>query len=120
MTWKYSVSTGRLTHNEVVISSAGYSGTYGYINRPECEEYSDRGPIPAGKYKIGSPFKRGKQKEVMHLYPVGHKAHGRDGFLIHGDKAGAYRAASTGCIILPAGVRHRISASGDKDLQVVP
>jgi hypothetical protein len=44
---------------------------------------------------------------------------GRDGFLIHGDSVENPGTASHGCIILPRAVRDQISASGDKQIQVV-
>lgn len=55
----------------------------------------------------------------MNLDPVGHAAHGRTLFRIHGDSRLSPGTASEGCIILPRHVRAQISASGDIDLVVV-
>lgn len=54
----------------------------------------------------------------MNLEPVGHIAHGRTLFRIHGDSRLNPGTASVGCIILPRHVREQMSASGDIDLVV--
>ena len=54
----------------------------------------------------------------MRLEPRGHNAHGRDGFLIHGDNPALNGSASEGCIILGKPLRELIAASTDKDLNV--
>ncbi len=44
------------------------------------------GPLPRGEWSIGKAFKHDKLGPVaMRLTPVGHKAHGRDSFLIQGE-----------------------------------
>jgi hypothetical protein len=118
MAWKYSQSTGRLTYNGKLVAT-GYSGSYGYVNRPECEMYKDRGAIPSGTYRIGAGFKRGRQNDVMRLEPTMNVC-GRNGFLIHGDIARADHKASEGCVIFGPAIRHRISTSGDRTFQVIP
>jgi hypothetical protein len=88
-------------------------------NDHEKESVRDVGPIPCGEWTIGDEFKHEtKGPIVMRLTPVGHKAHGRDGFLIHGDNSKMDRSASNGCIILSRELRERISKSGAKKLIV--
>ena len=55
----------------------------------------------------------------MSLTPVGHLAHGRTAFLIHGDSIKHPGDASEGCIILGPHIRTRIAASGDTVLNVI-
>jgi hypothetical protein len=55
----------------------------------------------------------------LRLEPVGHNAHGRSAFLVHGDSRKAPGTASEGCIILPPTVRAAVWASGDRELEVV-
>ena len=57
----------------------------------------------------------------LRLEPArGTDTHGRSAFLIHGDSKSQPGTASEGCIILPPTVRAAISASNDRDLEVVP
>lgn len=115
--WSYDISSGRLTHDGQLIGS-GYSGKKGvWRNNPSrCAEVA-KGPLPPGRYKIGSPRTSAKTGPyVMPLTPVGHTAMGRAAFQIHGDdKEGD---ASTGCIILNRPLRTKIWESGDHDLTV--
>ena len=53
----------------------------------------------------------------MNLDPVGHNAHGRTHFRIHGNNAS--NDASEGCIVLPPAVRRLIAGSADNRLEVV-
>jgi hypothetical protein len=55
----------------------------------------------------------------MDLSPVGHDAHNRLNFRIHGDNKHLNHTASEGCIILPKSIRLRIGHSLDKLLHVV-
>lgn len=57
--------------------------------------------------------------DVLPLTPIGHNAHGRTGFFIHGDSVARPGTASEGCIVLPHDVRVRLNAGTDKTLQVV-
>lgn len=93
------------------IIGKGYSGKKGASrNNPQAEEKPQEGPIPKGLYKIGAPIKhRRLGKMAMPLYPVGHTAHGRTGFYIHGDNAAG--DASTGCIIMPMNTRGLIAGA---------
>jgi hypothetical protein len=55
---------------------------------------------------------------ILLLNPVGHTAHGRRSFQIHGDSVSRPGLASTGCIVLPREARIAISTSGDTTLIV--
>ena len=46
----------------------------------------------------------------MRLAPRGHRAHGRDGFMIHGDNPALNFSASQGCIILGLVLRELIAS----------
>jgi hypothetical protein len=81
------------------------------------------GPIPRGRYTIGPPHHGHRTGAyVMDLTPVGHDAHRRTEFQIHGETVDPNRPrgeASTGCIVTPRNVRERIFRSGDHVLEVV-
>ncbi|MEO6339536.1 MAG: tlde1 domain-containing protein [Caulobacteraceae bacterium] len=99
-------------------SVVGYSGAGSGRNNPDLEGVVDVGPIPAGMYSIGraqnSPH---LGPIVMALTPIGHKAHNRTGFMIHGDNLS--HSASHGCIILPRIVRTAIANGKLHVLEVV-
>ncbi|MBX3479991.1 MAG: DUF2778 domain-containing protein [Caulobacter sp.] len=118
--WTYRQSSGLLLHDGLRIgrgySGAGVDRAEGRDN-PEMDAFVARGPIPRGLWRIGRP--RNSRRVGLHamdLTPVGHDAHGRSAFMIHGDNAAGN--ASRGCIILSRPLRERISASGDRDLEV--
>jgi hypothetical protein len=120
MPWRYSQSTGRLSCNGIPVA-IGYSGAPTAKNNATYETVRFTGPIPRGRYRIGRPHDTTAHgPHVLALTPVGHNAHGRDGFLIHGDSRSAPGTASQGCIIIDINARHQISASGDNDLEVIP
>ncbi len=80
----------------------------------------DVGPIPRGEWSIGDEFKHEILGPVaIRLTPVGHKAHGRDSFLIHGDNDKGDKSASNCCIILLRDLREQIYKSKIKKLLVV-
>lgn len=118
--WTYDQSSGRLTHNGKFIAT-GYSGANIGRNNPDLEHKVATGPIPRGRWKIsGPPYNSANVGPyAIRLSPVGHSAHGRSAFLIHGDSAKRPGQASKGCIILPRNVRELIWNSGDRDLEVV-
>lgn len=119
MTWEYSQTTGQLTHNGQPVA-VGYSGLGAGRNNPGAEQQRNVGPIPRGTYVIGIPARHPtKGPLTMRLTPVGHRAHGRDNFLIHGDSREHPGEASQGCVILNNAIRSRISTSGDGTLEVV-
>ncbi len=122
MPWNYEQSTGRLYLNGTLVGT-GYSGA-GFTaetgrNNGAMENVADTGPIPTGRYSIGRPHRSARTgPHAMSLTPMGHNAHGRTAFQIHGNNA--TNNASNGCIILPRDVREQISGSGDSDLTVDP
>lgn len=118
MTWRYSQSTGRLTHNGRVVAT-GYSGAGQGRNNHAMQATANVGPIPTGAYTIGERHDTDTHgPHVMRLTPRGHGALGRSGFLIHGDNR--THTASEGCVILDRSVRDRISTSHDGTLEVTP
>ena len=119
MPWQYHQRTGQLTWNGRQVAT-GYSGYRAGRNNPLAEQLRDIGPSPRGEYRIGTSSNvPGKSSVTMALSPVGHSAHGRDGFLIHGDSRAHPGFASHGCIVLDHGTRVRIATSGDRVLEVV-
>jgi hypothetical protein len=124
MPWEYSQSTGEL--HQVVNGhrtrvGIGYSGRNSGLNNPASENQANTGPIPRGVWMIGNPRRsRNTGPHVLDLSPIGHNAHGRTNFQIHGDNTTPQpNDASRGCIILPRNVRETISKSGDNVLNVV-
>jgi hypothetical protein len=118
MAWEYSQSTGQLRHNGRAVG-VGYAGNGAGKNNPRMEMMPEVGPIPRGRYQISRPYDtEGHGPHVMKLDPLGHTAHGRTAFLIHGDNRRSPGHASKGCIILSRYVREQISASGDPFLDV--
>lgn len=113
----FNSKTGLFRFSDGTIASA-YSGTGDGKNNPEMEAFPNEGPIPVGKWSIGSPrddIHMGPY--ILPLEPIGHDAHGRSHFYIHGDNAA--HDASHGCIIMsPAGLRRKIYQSGDHMLLV--
>ena len=119
MPWQYKQSTGELTHNGVMVGT-GYSGKSIWQNKPAAETFRDQGPIPRGPYRIGvTQAHPTKGSVTMGLTPLGHLAHGRTAFLIHGDSIDSPGNGSEGCIVLGKVFRNRIADSGDTVLVVV-
>ncbi|WP_151637051.1 tlde1 domain-containing protein [Noviherbaspirillum aerium] len=119
MVWQYSQRSGQLRRKNETWAR-GYSGKGAGKNNPGMEQVRNIGPIPRGHYRIGRPYQsESKGPHVMNLEPMGHIAHGRTLFRIHGDSRLNPGTASEGCIILPRHIRQQISASGDIDLVVV-
>lgn len=118
MKWTYSQSSGKLMLKSIA-QGQGYSGFGPGRNNPAMEAIADVGPIPRGMWKIIKPAYDDPKLGpiVMHLEPVGHDAHGRTLFRIHGDNQTSN--ASHGCIILAHGVRQMIAASDICELEVV-
>lgn len=114
--WTYSQSTGQLAWNGQIVGE-GYSGKGSGKNNPDMETVKNTGPIPKGQYQIGpSHYRQGKGPKTMALTPIGHTAHNRSAFLIHGDSRNQPGNASEGCIILPPHVRTKIANSVDNFL----
>lgn len=119
MSWQYNQNTGRLTRDGQE-AGTGYSGRGPGRNNPMLENVRNVGPIPRGRYRIGPQRTHPSKGPItMTLTPVGHAAHGRNHFLIHGDSNRHPGDASEGCIVISRAVRQAIAASGDTDLEVV-
>ncbi len=116
--WTYHQGSGRLLHNGAPVGQ-GYSGKRPEgRNNPAMEAVRGTGPIPRGRWRIGAPRdSRRVGPLALDLAPVGHDAHGRTAFMIHGDDR--ENDASRGCIILSRPLRRRIGDSGDALLEVV-
>jgi Protein of unknown function (DUF2778) len=130
MPWIYHQSTGQLVyraphgaagHQVSHVLGRGYSGAPGSVNNPANESIANTGPIPRGRWHIGNmePHHSHLGPHVMSLTPVGHNAHNRTAFYIHGDNELLNRTASNGCIILGPDIRYRIGHSHDHLLEVV-
>ena len=110
----YSQSSGLMyleddDRNRIALAR-GYSGHGTSINDPDSEGFVGRGPIPRGVWKVGSPIdSRTMGKHCIPLSPIGHDAHHRSGFYIHGDNNRGDRSASTGCIIMTS-IRRAVMA----------
>lgn len=116
----YRQRDGLQTQNGTLVG-VGYSGHGAGLNDPDMEAVPDTGPIPRGLWRIvrWDDHHADKGPCVAVLEPVGHSAHGRSGFLIHGDSAAMDHSASRGCIVDSADIRHALRASGDMDLDVI-
>jgi len=111
----YSQSTGLFSIEDfdgnVAALGRGYSGHGADRDNPDSEIIAGRGPIPRGVWKIHDPVHHIRLGPLaFYLEPVGHDAHWRTEFFIHGDNSRGDRSASTGCIILERRVREAIAA----------
>lgn len=115
----YQSQTGEISLDGGGINT-GYSGHGAGLNNPEMENVVGVGPIPRGKWHIvrWDDHHAGKGPIVAVLEPVGHDAHGRSAFLIHGDNSAMNHTASHGCIIAARGIREALRASGETELVV--
>lgn len=98
----------------------GYSGHGDGKNNPEMENVPNTGPLPRGMWEIQQPpYTHPKLGQIVfNLIPIGHDAHGRSAFRIHGDSTAHPGEASDGCIILGRAVRLAIAAAGETRLMV--
>jgi Protein of unknown function (DUF2778) len=117
----YEQTTGKLYASSGTLLGVGYSGHGQGVNNPEMEAVPKVGPIPAGRWRIKEFLAHHEDKgpDVIVLEPVGHDAHGRDGFLMHGDNSLLNQTASEGCIIQPRPARDRSWEDPDKLIDVV-
>jgi hypothetical protein len=118
--WTYVQKTGELLRDGLHIA-VGYSGWKNGKNNPEMQNVEEAGPIPVGKYFIGTPHDTLTHGPfVLPLTPdPGNEMFGRSAFLVHGDSVVAPGMASRGCIIMSRAVRTEVAESGDKLLQVI-
>jgi hypothetical protein len=114
--WVYVQTTGALSGPGP--AATGYSGAGSGRNNHDMEAVVNVGPIPVGLYAIGQPQNSPHLGPVvMALTPIGHKAHNRTGFMIHGDNR--THTASHGCIILGRATRQAIVSSDVHLIEVV-
>lgn len=118
MTVTYNQS-GLLTMGGVEFTA--YSGHGIGLNAPAEEAVADVGPIPRGLWKVVEWVDNYENKGscVARLAPVGHDAHGRSGFLVHGDNSLLNHTASDGCIVAAHDARQIWRNSEDNDLEVI-
>jgi hypothetical protein len=118
--WTYVQKTGELLRDGLHIA-VGYSGWKNGKNNPELQNVEEVGPIPAGKYLVGTPHDTLTHGPfVLPLTPdPGNEMFGRSAFLMHGDSVVDPGTASRGCIIMSRAVRTEVVESGDKLLQVI-
>jgi hypothetical protein len=118
--WTYVQKTGELLRDGLHIA-VGYSGWKNGKNNPEMQNVEEVGPIPVGKYFIGTPHDTLTHGPfVLPLTPdPGNEMFGRSAFLMHGDSVVDPGTASRGCIIMSRAVRTEVAESGDKLLQVI-
>ncbi|WP_380178545.1 tlde1 domain-containing protein [Kalamiella sp. sgz302252] len=117
MTWIYHQYSGELYHDDKLIDR-GYSGKGFHKNNPASESLHGLGPIPRGRYTIGS-YTDSKGPLTIILEPSGgNQMYGRDAFRIHGDSKKEPGNASEGCIIVGRHARQEIVSSTDRELVV--
>jgi hypothetical protein len=118
--WTYVQKTGELLRDGLHLA-VGYSGFEAGKNNPELARVEEVGPIPVGKYIIGTPHDTLTHGPfVLPLTPdPANEMFGRSAFLMHGDSVVDPGMASRGCIIMSRAVRKEVAASGDKVLQVI-
>ena len=119
--WTYVQLSGQLISGAGEMIAVGYSGSPAGKNEPQEEAVADVGPIPQGRYTIGSP--RDTPAHGPYVLPLtpdaANQMFGRSGFLMHGDSVSHPGCASEGCIIMGLAIRQQVWTSGDHQLQVV-
>lgn len=117
--WVFHQSTGQLFHDGKYVAT-GYSGHGAGLNNHTMEAVHGVGVIPCGRWRIGPVYDHPHLgRHIMALTPIGHDAHGRDAFRMHGDNPLMNHTASDGCLIFGLQVRDMVAASNDNDLEVV-
>jgi hypothetical protein len=117
--WTYSQTTGALAHGGCAFGT-GYSGHGKGLDNPAMEAVHSVGPLPRGQWRIGPWHDHPRLGPcVAALMPLGHDAHGRSAFFIHGDNRAADHTASDGCIVFAPTLRHAMAASADTLLEVM-
>lgn len=118
--WTYEQATGKLLRSGHFIAD-GYAGYGRGKNNPQFESVQNIGPLPKGKYTIGTKYDSKKTGIfTISLTPdIHNQMFGRYDFRIHGDSILQPGSASEGCIILPLVIRQLIWRSGDRELEVV-
>jgi len=122
MTWTYHQSTGEIDHDGKKVGF-GYAGRRPWRYIPQAQNIRDKGPLPQGKYTMGSHFINDPTtgKNSLRLTPdPRNQMFGRSRFLIHGDNPAHIGDSSDGCIVAPFRLRLQILHSGDRILEMVP
>jgi hypothetical protein len=119
------MTTFQISAEQIVCPTAAgpaYSGAPGYVDDPSAEAIRECGPIPEGRWHIGSMVADGGKlgPNVLPLTPAdGTATYGRGGFWIHGDSSAHNESASEGCIVTAPTIRQAIAADPDHTLSVV-
>ncbi len=124
--WTYIQKSGELLHDGE-LEGIGYSGYDDPVtgqegkNNPDLQTVHEVGPIPVGRYVIGSPHDTLTHGPfVLPLTPdADNQMFDRSCFLIHGDSVVEPGTASRGCIIMSRAIRTEVAASGDHLLTVI-
>ena len=115
----YSQTLCKVWLNSIIIGT-GYSGNGDGLNNALQENMAGHGPIPRGLWEIvrwtgDSTYTDNKGRnlgpQVAILKPVSHDAHGRSGFLWHGDNKQMNFTASDGCIVSARTIRDHLAAA---------
>lgn len=116
----YQQATGELHKEDGKLIAVGYSGHGAGVNNPDLEN-TNVGPIPRGLWRMKEFLAHHGDHgpAVIRLEPIGHDAHGRLGFLMHGDNSLLNKSASLGCIVAPRFARELAWAEGDRLVRVV-
>lgn len=118
--WTYKQSTGELFRDGKLIET-GYSGVPTNKNNPDREQVRGMGPIPRGRWKIGSTG-TSKGPLTITLYHIDGNTYSRDmgTFRMHGDKRRGMKGfASEGCIIMGPATRLLVSKDHGAILEVI-
>lgn len=127
MTWVYQQSTGELSDSTGKVVGVGYAGgncgrNPEGVNNPDMQCDKGIGPLPVGFYNPATVIDPHPQLGAFAIPLIPepqNEMHGRGGFYMHGDKAGAAHSASEGCIIMGPLVRHAYYNSKDRRLKVI-
>ena len=119
-TWTYKQSTGQLFQPDGAVAGKGYAGKDAGRNNPAQQSVRDVGPIPQGKYVIGTAIPKHPMLGPIAIPLTPDPANtmfGRSHFYMHGDNA--THTASLGCIIQGPTARKKVAADAGKTLQVI-
>jgi hypothetical protein len=135
MSITFKITTGTITNDEdsTVLTSSAYAGNDSRIpqnpnrihgkNNPNMCSVHFIGPLPPGKYNIGSFENHPVVGEnSAQLTQISGNTFGRSAFFIHGQEApngSNYLQESEGCIVVPHNDRLKIAALAPKILTVI-
>lgn len=123
MDWVWKQSTGEMFLRGSPVTTPvanGYAGLGAGKNNPDLQCVQDIGPIPRGRYTIGSEVQEPGPITLPLTPDPGNDMCHRSGFLIHADNIHKPGWASDGCIVIPdRSKRERIRDSGVLTLLVI-